>query len=57
MKKIMFNDKYCLTRAVLNGRKIMTRRVLKEGTPPGNWEETAKARGRVTHGCLHIVLY
>lgn len=23
----MFNDKYCLTRAVLNGRKTMTRRV------------------------------
>ena len=28
-KKIMFNDKYCLTRAVLAGRKTMTRRVLK----------------------------
>lgn len=41
-KKIMFNDKYCLTWAVLNGRKTMTRRVLKEGTPFGNWEETAK---------------
>lgn len=27
-KKIMFNDKYCLTRAVLNGRKTMTRRKL-----------------------------
>lgn len=26
MKKIMFNDKYCLTRAVLNGTKTMTRR-------------------------------
>ena len=42
MKKIMFNDKYCLTQEVLNGTKTMTRRVLKEGTPPGNWEETAK---------------
>lgn len=41
-KKIMFNDKYCLTRAVLKGRKTMTRRVLKEGTPLGNWEETAR---------------
>lgn len=41
-KKIMFNDKYCLTQAVLNGTKTMTRRVLKEGTPLGNWEETAK---------------
>lgn len=41
-KKIMFNDKYCLTQAVLDGTKTMTRRVLKEGTPLGNWEETAK---------------
>lgn len=29
MKKIMFNDKYGLTQAVLEGRKTMTRRVLK----------------------------
>ena len=42
MKKIMFNDKYCLTQAVLDGAKTMTRRLLKEGTPLGNWEETAK---------------
>lgn len=42
MKKIMFNDKYCLTRAVLNGTKTMTRRVLKEATPLGNFEETEK---------------
>ena len=42
MKKIMFNDKFLLTKAVLNGTKIMTRRLLKEGTPLGNWEETAK---------------
>ena len=42
MKKIMFSDKYCLTEAVLSGIKTMTRRVLKEGTPLGNWEETAK---------------
>ena len=41
-KKIMFNDKYCLTFAVLAGNKTMTRRVLKEGTPLGNWEETQK---------------
>ncbi len=40
MKKIMFNDKFLLTQAVLNGTK--TRRLLKEGTPLGNWEETAK---------------
>ena len=27
-KKIMFNDKYCLTQAVLADQKTMTRRVL-----------------------------
>ena len=41
-KKIMFSDKFCLTLAVLSGMKTMTRRVLKEGIPLGNWEETAK---------------
>lgn len=29
MKKIMFNDKYGLTEAVLSGKKTMTRRVIK----------------------------
>lgn len=38
----MFNDKYCLTQAVLNGTKTMTRRMLKDNVPLGNWEETAK---------------
>ena len=42
MKKIMFNDKYCLMLAVLNGTKTMTRRVLKDDVPLGNWEETVK---------------
>lgn len=42
MKKIMFNDRYGLTRAVLEGRKTMTRRLVPEGTPFGNWEETLK---------------
>ena len=41
-KKIMFSDKYGLTDAVLNGTKTMTRRLVKEGTPLGNWEETMK---------------
>lgn len=41
-KKIMFNDKYCLTQAVLDGTKTMTRRLLKDSTPLGNWEETEK---------------
>ena len=42
MKKILFNDKYYLTQAVLNRTKTMTRRLLKDGTPLGNWEETEK---------------
>lgn len=42
MKKIMFNDKYCLTLSVLNGTKTMTRRALRDNIPLGNWEETAK---------------
>ena len=41
MKKIMFNDKYCLTQAVLSRTKTMTRRVLKDNVPLDNWEETA----------------
>lgn len=42
MKKIMFNDKYGLTEAVLTGRKTMTRRII----PPIeiNWAR----RGKVT---------
>ena len=42
MKKIMFSDYYCLTQAVLEGKKTMTRRLLKNGTPLGNWEDTQK---------------
>ena len=30
MKKIMFSDKYGLTEAVLEGRKTMTRRIIKD---------------------------
>ena len=41
-KKILFNDKYCLTHAVLAGQKTMTRRVLKDNVSLGNWEETKK---------------
>ena len=33
MKKIMLNDKYGLTQAVLKGRKTMTRRVCKYDRP------------------------
>lgn len=56
MKKIMFSDKYLLTQAVLNGSKTMTRRVLRDNVPLGNWEEVAKARGRVAHSWQRIVL-
>ena len=38
----MFNDKYCLTQAVLDGTKTMTRRVLRDNVSLGNWEETVK---------------
>lgn len=42
MKKIMFSDKFCLTQAVLSGTKTMTRRLLRDNVPLGNWEETVK---------------
>ena len=42
MKKIMFNDKFCLTQAVLNGTKTMTRRILRKDIPLGNWQKTEK---------------
>lgn len=42
MKKIMFNDNFGLTDAVLKGKKTMTRRMMPEGTPLGNWDETVK---------------
>lgn len=38
----MFNDKFGLTQAVLDGTKTMTRRLLRDNVPLGNWEETAK---------------
>lgn len=41
-KKIMFNDRYGLTQAVLEGRKTMTRRLVPDGTPLGCWKETVK---------------
>lgn len=42
MKKIMFSDAFCLTQAVLAGQKTMTRRLLRDNVPLGNWEETVK---------------
>ena len=38
MKKIMFNDRFGLTQAVLEGRKTMTRRIIKAPkTMEGQW--------------------
>lgn len=42
MRKIMFNDKFLLTKAVLCGTKTMTRRVIKKEIPIGNWQEAEK---------------
>lgn len=38
MKKIMFNDKFGLTEAVLNVKKTMTRRICKYDRPNENYE-------------------
>lgn len=38
----MFNDKFYLTQAVLNGNKTQTRRLLKDNVSFDNWEETLK---------------
>jgi hypothetical protein len=56
MKKIMFNDKYGLTQAVLDGRKTMTRRIIKypKSEPSfsdfiGDYDE-AKEKGYLDYG-------
>lgn len=51
MKKIMFNDKYGLTQAVLDGRKTMTRRIVPEKTLKG-----AEAYVQKIHGTGHDYL-
>lgn len=38
MKKIMFNDRYGLTQAVLDGRKTMTRRMIPQGFFSLTWD-------------------
>lgn len=47
MKKIMFNDKYGLTQAVLTGRKTMTRRIIK-----GDFEDI---KAYHANGCWHFI--
>lgn len=38
----MFNDKFLLTQAVLRREKTQTRRIVKDGTQLGDFEETMK---------------
>ena len=38
MKKIMFNDRYGLTQAVLNGTKTMTRRIINDYPAPAKYQ-------------------
>lgn len=58
MKKIMFNDKYGLTQAVLNGRKTMTRRVISypskfRGQNVAGYYVFRKPSGELVKVCLH----
>lgn len=58
MKKIMFNDKYGLTQAVLNGRKTMTRRVISypskfRGQNVAGYYVCRKPSGELVEVCLH----
>lgn len=45
MKKIMFNDKFLLTQAVLNGTKTMTRRIAKFEPPARLYDEVYNIEG------------
>lgn len=47
MKKIMFNDKYGLTRSVLDGKKTMTRRIIKDKY--GLYRDLTKCNKRYIH--------
>lgn len=64
-KKIMFNDKYGLTQAVLNGRKTMTRRIIEideyvrfpiiRFRPLENWEKKVINPNYVFNGHVYAV--
>lgn len=43
MKKIMFNDRYDLTKAVLSGRKTQTRRLVPENAVEAYYEDLERA--------------
>lgn len=58
MKKIMFNDKYGLTQAVLDGRKTMTRRVITypskfRGQNIAGYFVCRRPSGELVEVCLH----
>ena len=58
MKKIMFNDKYGLTQAVLEGGKTMTRRVISypskfRGQNVAGYYVCRKPSGELVEVCLH----
>ena len=59
MKKIMFNDKYGLTQAVLEGRKTQTRRIItypktfKGKNVCGLWMYRWKVDGAITEICMY----
>lgn len=59
MKKIMFNDKYGLTQAVLEGRKTQTRRIItypktfKGKDVCGLWVYRWKVDGAITDICMY----
>ena len=48
MKKIMFNDRYGLTKAVIEGRKTMTRRIVPDGIMRMAQFETRELGGELT---------
>lgn len=65
MKKIMFNDKFGLTQAVLEGRKTMTRRIIEIGEyvsfpiirfrPLEDWEKKVVNPNYVFNGHVYAV--
>lgn len=59
MKKIMFNDKYGLTDAVLKGRKTMTRRIIRnlsDFDPRQDWMHWSD-NGKANIAIMHIETY
>ena len=49
MKKMMFNDRYGLTQAVIHGRKTVTRRVVKDAWWPIYKIEAEEIKGDIIH--------